>query len=109
MLLPSLNMNVLMFCQKLTIQNNTQTVVDYRPVQVSTQQEIYATIQVSDPEKLRINNVDFSLRYIEVHALPPAEIKINDTCDYKNKKYKCIDVYSYDDYEVRYAIFEEVK
>jgi hypothetical protein len=109
MLLPNVSSNVLMFCQWVTIGNNTQTVVGFDPVQTPTYQTIKATIQTADPERLRIDNVDFSLKYIYVHSLPPSVIKINDTCVYQGLNYKCIVGDKLTDYGYLESIFEEVK
>lgn len=106
---PDMSANVWLFSQKLIIYNNVQDVENFRPVQIPTEQEVLATVQVADPEKLAIDNVDFSLRYLEVHTLPPALLKINDNCKYNNIMYKLIFIYPNEDYQYQRSIFEEIK
>lgn len=109
MLLPNMYMNIKLFAQRLTIFNAIQTVVDFEPVQNLTMKKIVCTVQKADPEKLQINNLDFSLIYLEVHADIYSGLKINDQCYYKGYNYKLIDCYPDQDYGYVRAIFEQIK
>ena len=109
MLLPNFYMAINMFGQELQIYNATQVNVDFEPVQVLTPQTILATVQKADPERLQIDNLDLSLLYIEVHAPPESELKINDQCFYNGDQYKLIFRYPDQDYGFLRVIFEQIK
>lgn len=108
-MLPDLSNNVNLFGQNLTVTNMTQVVVDHIPQWFGVPKTIVACVQIASPESLKINNVDFSLKYLYVHALPGTELKINDTCVYYNKNYKCINLDFDSDYDYIECLFEEVK
>lgn len=108
-MLPNMMQSVWLASQPLVINNNVQTVVNNRPVQVPTTRTIIAVVQPANPEQLLVDEVDFHLRYLDVHTLPESELKINDTCEYRGATYKCIFLYPEMDYIYRRSIFEEVK
>ncbi len=95
---PNMAANALMFAIKLKIYNNIQDVVDHEPVQISTVRNITATVQPADPERLKVEDVDLSLKYLMVHTLPSTLLKIDDWCEYQGVKYKCIQASDYNVY-----------
>lgn len=109
MLQPNLSQCIDLFAQKLVIKNRVQTVVNHRPSYIDTEKTINATVQVARPDELKIDTVDFSLKYLYVHAPISSNLKINDLCEYKNKNYKCINLDPDNDYGYVECLFEEVK
>lgn len=106
-MIPNMTHVVKMFEQSIQLKTATQTIVDFEPVETFVTTDIQATVQTADKEKLKVDNVDWSKRYLMVHT--PATFGINDFVVYEGGDYKIIDVNNSDVYGYYEAIAEEVK
>lgn len=95
------------FSQPITLKRVSQTIVDHRPVNDTTDVPIDAVVQPANKEKINPNIIDWSLDYQLVHSVQ--EILIGDQMVYCGIKYKAVELGPYQDYGFSEAIFEEIK
>jgi len=106
-MLPNLSNTVKRFSQDVNLIRVTTTVINHKPVEEETNIAIKAVIQPADKEKLNIDKIDYSLKYILINSTD--EMRIKDKLEYKSTKYRIIAVEDFSDYGYYRAIAEEVK
>lgn len=73
-MLPDMSEVLTEWSQPVVLKTKTETTIDFIPVIVITAQDIMAVVQPADPEKLQVDQIDFSLEYIQVHSVSPMAI-----------------------------------
>jgi len=106
-MLPKLNSVIDKFSQVVTLNRTTEQIINHFPTEVEEALEIKAVIQPADKEKLTLDNINYSLKYIQINALD--EIKINDKIKYKNTYYRVISLSDFSDYGYYEGVGEEIK
>lgn len=107
-MLPNLRFPVLFFSQPIilkTITKYTQDFIEY--IQVLEEKIIQATVQPAEKENLKIEQIDYSLIYLEIHST--TNMEINQFVEYKDKNYRIIAKGLYNDYGYNNVIAEESK
>lgn len=73
-MLPDMSEVLTDWSQPITLKTVTETTVDFIPTTTVTVAPIMAVVQPADPEKLQVDQIDFSLEYIQVHSVSPMAI-----------------------------------
>jgi len=106
-MLPNLSAVLQTFEQTVKLKTIIQTVSNHRPQESESTTLIKAVVQPEQPENLNIDNLNYSLRYINVHST--AAMSVRDKIEYKDTDYRIIRVSRFDDYGYYRSIAEEVK
>jgi len=106
MVFPNVSEVLTDFLQSTTKKVVTVTTVDFEKVETVVSSTIDAVIQVADPRKLKVEKIDWSLGYIQVHSV--SELAINNRIVWQGKDYKVIQLKNYSDYGYYEAVGEEV-
>lgn len=73
-MLPDMSSVLTDWSQPVVLKTRTETTVDFVPVVTITALPIMAVVQPADPEKLQVDQIDFSLEYIQIHSVSPMAI-----------------------------------
>lgn len=73
-MLPDMSAVLTEWSQPVVLKTRTETTVDFVPTVVITAADIMAVVQPADPEKLQVEQIDFSLEYIQIHSVSPMAI-----------------------------------
>jgi len=106
-MLPNVGGVLKSFTKKVVLQRVTQEIIEHKPVENISEVEIEAVVQPANKESLTLDNVNYSLSYIQINTTIP--IKIGDYVLDKGKKYKIVELEDFSDYGFYKAIGEEVK
>lgn len=106
-MLPDMSEVLNEWSQIVMLRDIEKITVDFELVETITDTPIRAVIQVADKEKLNVNEVDWSLRYLQVHS--KIELFIGQFIVYKGDEYKIITDANYSDYGFSDVFAEEVK
>jgi hypothetical protein len=106
-MLPNLSSALAPWIQSVVLKTITQTVVNFKPVNNTVSTTISAVVQPAKLKDLTVENVDYSLAYLQIHSLTP--VKIGDVITYKTVDHKIVQLGHYDDYGFYEAIAEEVR
>lgn len=90
-----------------TIKTVTETTVDFVRVPVVTGRIIDAVVQVADKNKLNVEAIDWSLRYLQIHS--SSEIANGEFLEFQGEDYKIIDNGDYQLYGFTEAVAEQTK
>jgi hypothetical protein len=60
--------------QPVVLKTRTETTIDFVPAVIITGSDIMAVVQPADPERLKVDQIDFSLEYIQIHSVSPMAI-----------------------------------
>jgi len=71
-----------------TVKTVTRQTVDFEQADVVTLRTVRAMIQPADPRKLNVEQIDWSKRYILLHAL--TELAIDELVEYRGADHKII-------------------
>lgn len=83
------------------------TAADYTPTTSTSSVDIDAVVQPADTEQLKPDEIDWSLRYIQVHTI--TALVVGKYITYNSVDYKIIRLLQYGDYGYYEAVCEEVK
>jgi len=89
------------------IKTATETTVDFVRAPVVTGRTIDAVVQVADKNKLNTDQIDWSLRYLQVHS--SSEIANGEFLEFQGEDYKIIDNGDYQLYGFTEAVAEQTK
>ena len=106
-MLPDLSNAIKRFSQAVNLLRTTEKIVNHLPTEIEETIQIQAVIQPADKEKLTMDNLNYSLKYIQVNGLEP--LKINDKISYKGTNYRIISLNDFSDYGYFEGIGEEIK
>lgn len=73
-MLPDMSEVLTEWSQPITLKTVTETTLDFIPTTIVAATNIMAVVQPADPEKLQVDQIDFSLEYIQVHSVSPMTI-----------------------------------
>lgn len=73
-MLPDMSDVLTEWLQPVKLKTVTETTVDFVPVRTVVAANIFAVVQPADPEKLQVDQIDFSLEYIQIHSVTPMAI-----------------------------------
>jgi len=108
MTLPNLSGAIIGFEQNIEFFNISKITVDGQTTPTPIDQAtIRASVQVARPQDIQVDQVDESLKYIQVHAR--TLIEIYSFLTYKSINYKLISSGDWSDYGYFRAIGEQVK
>lgn len=93
--------------QTVGLKTVTTTTVDFVPSQSVSSVNISAVVQPADQEVLQALEIDYSLRYIQVHTT--TTLIVGKYITYNSTDYKIIRLLQYGDYGYYEAVCEEVK
>ena len=106
-MLPNMSSALDRWLQTVVLKTITQTVVNHRPVQTPSSTNIQAVIQPADKKKLTVENIDYSLAYLQVHS--KTQLRVGDVIEYKSVDHKIVQLGPYSDYGYYEAIAEELR
>jgi hypothetical protein len=73
-MLPDMSDVLTEWSQLIQLKTKTETTIDFVPTTTITALDIMAVVQPADPEKLKVEQIDFSLEYIQIHSVSPMAI-----------------------------------
>lgn len=73
-MLPDMSDVLTEWSQAVKLKTVAVTTVDFVETETITAADIMAVVQPADPEKLKVEQIDFSLEYIQVHSVSPMAI-----------------------------------
>lgn len=73
-MLPDMSEVLTEWSQPVVLKTRTETTVDFVPTVNVAAQDIMAVVQPADPEKLQVDQIDYSLEYIQIHSVSPMAI-----------------------------------
>lgn len=73
-MLPDMSDVLTEWSQPVKLKTVTETTVDFVPARTVVAANILAVVQPADPEKLQVDQIDYSLEYIQVHSVTPMAI-----------------------------------
>lgn len=73
-MLPDMSDVLTEWSQPVKLKTVTETTVDFVPTRAVVVANILAVVQPADPEKLQVDQIDFSLEYIQIHSTSPMAI-----------------------------------
>ena len=73
-MLPDMSDVLTEWSQPVKLKTVTETTVNFVPTRTVVAANILAVVQPADPEKLQVDQIDYSLEYIQVHSVTPMAI-----------------------------------
>lgn len=96
------------WAQAVKIKTVTETTVDFVKTIVVVSAPIMAVVQPADAEKLQVNQIDYSLEYIQIHSVTP--MAIGQFVEWDGRDFKLVPFRkSYGQYGYTEAVGEETK
>lgn len=89
------------------VKTVTRTTVDFVEQQSVATRTITAVIQPADPNRLRAESIDWSLRYIRIHSRDP--VAVGEYVTFEDVDYKLISVTDWQRYGYVAAVGEETR
>lgn len=102
--LPNLSGPVRRWARDRTVKTVSRQTVDFEPADVVNARTVRAMIQPADPRKLNVEQIDWSKRYIMLHAL--TELAIDELVEYQGEDHKVISHTGWTEYGFDKAIAE---
>ncbi len=106
-MLPNMSRVLIRLERPVELITVTQTIVDFKPVDVETSVSTKAVVQPAQKENLNPEIIDWSLIYKQVHS--KLLVKLGDLMTVDGVKYKAVELGDYNAYGYYETIFEEVK
>lgn len=73
-MLPDMSDVLTEWSQAIKLKTVTITTADFVETKTVVVADILAVVQPADPEKLQVDQIDFSLEYIQIHGVTPMAI-----------------------------------
>lgn len=93
--------------QPVTFKTVDITTVDFEEVRVVTPTPRTAVVQPADPERITVEQVDWSMRHYTVHSRYP--IDVAQYIEYQGVDHKVIQLLAWGDYGYWEVVIEEMK
>lgn len=107
-MLPDMSEVLTEWSQPVKLKTVTETTVDFVPVIVIAAADIMAVVQPADPEKLKVEQIDFSLEYIQIHSV--TAMAIGQYVEWLGRDFKLVPFRKgYGQYGYTEAVGEETK
>lgn len=87
-MLPDMSDVLTEWLQTVKLKTVTETTVDFVPTKTVSVVDILAVVQPADPEKLQVDQIDFSLEYIQIHSVTP--MAINQYIEWDGRDFKLV-------------------
>ena len=68
-MLPDMSDVLTEWSQPVKLKTVTETTLDFVPTRIVAAASIMAVVQPADPEKLQVDQIDYSLEYIQIHSV----------------------------------------
>lgn len=106
-MLPDMSDVLLEWEQSVTLKTVTTTTVDFQEQRTVVSEPLLAVVQVANPEKINVEQVDWSQRHYTIHTRSP--IDVAQFIEYQGADYKIIQPGAWGDYGYWEAVVEEMK
>ena len=107
-MLPDMSEVLTEWSQPVVLKTISETTIDFVPIVTITGATIRAVIQPFDPEKLKVEQIDFSLEYIQIHSVSP--MAIGQYVEWLGRDFKLVTFRKgYGQYGYTEAVGEETK
>jgi hypothetical protein len=107
-MLPDMSAVLTDWSQPIILKTVTITTLDFVPTTVVAATDIMAVVQPADPEKLQVDQIDFSLEYIQIHSVSP--MAIGQYVQWNGRDFKLVPFRKgYGQYGYTEAVGEETK
>lgn len=73
-MLPDMSDVLTEWSQPVKLKTRIETTVDFVPTVVIVTEDIRAVVQPADAERLQVDQIDYSLEYIQIHSVTPMAI-----------------------------------
>lgn len=87
-MLPDMSDVLTEWSQAVKLKTVTITTVDFVETKTVVVTDILAVVQPADPEKLQVDQIDFSLEYIQIHSVTP--MAINQYIEWDGRDFKLV-------------------
>lgn len=107
-MLPDMSAVLTEWSQPIILKTVTETTIDFIPIVDVAAANIMAVVQPADPEKLQVDQIDFSLEYIQIHSVSP--MSIGQYVQWNGRDFKLVPFRKgYGQYGYTEAVGEETK
>lgn len=104
---PNMSRTVRSWSSVHRVKTLTRTTVDFEPADIVTGRDVEAVVQPADKDKLNAADIDWSLRYLTVHATAP--VAGGEFIEYDGADFKFIDDSNFGENGFHLATAEETK
>lgn len=87
-MLPDMSDVLTEWSQPVVLKTRTETTIDFVSTVIIAAQGIMAVVQPADPEKLQVEQIDYSLEYIQIHSVSP--MAIGQYVEWMGRDYKLV-------------------
>ena len=87
-MLPDMSDVLTEWSQAVKLKTVTITTLDFVETKTVVVADILAVVQPADPEKLQVDQIDFSLEYIQIHSVTP--MAINQYVEWDGRDFKLV-------------------
>ncbi len=87
-MLPDMSDVLTEWSQPVKLKTVSVTTIDFVETETIVSADIMAVVQPADPEKLNVDQIDFSLEYIQVHSVSP--MAINQYIEWNGRDFKLV-------------------
>ena len=107
-MLPDMSSVLTEWSQPIILKTVSETTIDFVPIVTVLGQDIMAVVQPADPERLQVDQIDFSLEYIQIHSVSP--MAIGQYVQWNSRDFKLVPFRKgYGQYGYTEAVGEETK
>ena len=107
-MLPDMSEVLTEWSQLIKLKTKTETTIDFVPTTTIAALDIMAVVQPADPEKLKVEQIDYSLEYIQIHSVSP--MAIGQYVEWLGRDFKLVPFRKgYGQYGYTEAVGEETK
>lgn len=107
-MLPDMSDVLTEWSQPVILKTLTETTVDFIPVRSLVALPILAVVQPADPQKLQVDQIDFSLEYIQIHSV--TSMVIGQFVEWQGRDFKLVPFRKgYSQYGYTEVVGEETK
>jgi len=107
-MLPDMSDVLTEWAQTVQLKTVTDTTVDFVPVRAVTVAPLLAVIQPADAERMQVDQIDYSLEYIQIHSV--TAIQIGQYIEWDGRDFKLVPSRKgYGQYGYTDAVGEETK
>lgn len=107
-MLPDMSEVLTEWSQPVVLKTKTEATLDFVPTIVVSATNIMAVVQPADPERLQVDQIDFSLEYIQIHSVSP--MAIGQYVEWLGRDFKLVPFRKgYGQYGYTEAVGEETK
>ena len=87
-MLPDMSDVLTEWSQAVKLKTVTITTIDFVETKTVVVADVLAVVQPANPEKLQVDQIDFSLEYIQIHSVTP--MAINQYIEWDGRDFKLV-------------------